>query len=430
MFARGGDPPPFSQGGGPVLDLKTVFTMLLSVLWLGTGHLLNRQWIKGIVLSAFHGFTLFLGLPALFHALRALVTLGEIPGHDHSIFLLIQGLTACLALLLLAAVYVGFVVDATRIAAGSSRKGTKKSSVIPIVFLTPTVLFGIFISLLPILFGFSLAFTDYDLHHSPPARLVSWVGMQNFKDFFSITSWRTAFLGVLSWNIVWAFVSVITSFILGLFLALLLNQAEIRLKTFFRTVLILPWAIPAFVSILIWTGLLNHSFGPLNLLLNSLGLEKIPWLTNPFWAKISLFIVNLWLTFPFQMATCSGIIQGIPKEMIEAAEVDGASTFKCFLHITLPMVLYSAGPLLIMQTANAFNNFGIIYLLTEGGPPQLGMRGAGATDLLISWVFKLTLTLSRYNFAAVISVLIFIPIAIVSLLNLRNTRAFRDEGVF
>ncbi len=97
------------------------------------------------------------------------------------------------------------------------------------------------------------------------------------------------------------------------------------------------------------------------------------------------------------MATCSGIIQGIPKEMLEAAKVDGASTFKSFLHITLPMVLYSAGPLLIMQVANAFNNFGIIYLLTEGGPPQLGMRGAGATDLLISWVFKLTLTLSRYN---------------------------------
>lgn len=410
-------------------DIKTVLTLVLSIIWLGTGHLLNKQWIKGVVLSVLHGFVLFWGLPALLHALSTLLTLGESPGQDHSIFLLIQGLTACLALLILAAVYVGFVVDSVRVSAGKSRKGTKKSSLVPIVFLTPTVLFGIFISLLPILFGFSLAFTDYDLHHSPPARLVSWVGMRNFRDFFSIASWRTAFLGVLSWNVVWAFVSVITAFMLGLFLALLLNREEIKLKAFFRTVLILPWAIPAFVSILVWTGLLNHSFGPINLLLSALGLEKIAWLTDPRWAKISLFIVNLWLTFPFQMATCSGIIQGIPKEMLEAAKVDGASTFKSFLHITLPMVLYSAAPLLIMQVANAFNNFGIIYLLTEGGPPQLGMRGAGATDLLISWVFKLTLTLSRYNFAAVISVLIFIPIAIVSLLNLRGTRAFKEEGV-
>ncbi len=410
-------------------DTKTIFTLLLSLVWLGTGHLLNKRWIKGLLLSVLHGFVLFLGLPALLHALRLLITLGETPGHDHSIFLLIQGLTACLALLLLAAAYLGFIVDAVLISAGKSRKGTKKSSVIPIVFLAPTVLFGIFISLLPILFGFSLAFTDYDLHHSPPARLVSWVGMRNFRDFFSIASWRTAFVSVLSWNIVWAFVSVLTAFALGLFLALLLNRQEIKLKTLFRTILILPWAIPAFVSILVWTGLLNHSFGPINLLLSALGFEKIAWLTDPRWAKISLFIVNLWLTFPFQMATCSGIIQGIPKEMLEAAKVDGASTFKSFLHITLPMVLYSAGPLLIMQVANAFNNFGIIYLLTEGGPPQLGMRGAGATDLLISWVFKLTLTLSRYNFAAVISVLIFIPIAIVSLLNLRTTRAFKEEGV-
>lgn len=421
---------PLITKGGVVMLLskRPLFTVILSIIWLGTGHLLNGQWAKGTFLAFFHGFVLFWGRPRILRALRGLVTLGETAGQDHSIFLLIQGLVSGLIVLVLGFLYVILIIDSVHVARGKER-GRKGSLAFPVICLSPAVLFSIFICLLPILFGFSLAFTNYDLYNSPPARLVRWVGPQNFRDLFSIASWRTAFLSVLSWNIVWAFISVAMGFVLGLFLALLLNQEDLRFKPLFRTILILPWAIPAFVSILVWTGLLNHSFGPINLLLASLGFEKIPWLTNAFWAKISLFVVNLWLTFPFQMALCMGIIQGIPGELLEAATVDGASSMQGFLHITLPLVLYSAGPLLIMQVANAFNNFGMIYLLTEGGPPQLGMRGAGATDLLISWIFKLTLTLSRYDFAAVVSVLIFIPIAVVSLLNLRTTRAFKDEGV-
>ncbi len=167
-------------------DTKTIFTLLLSLVWLGTGHLLNKRWIKGLLLSVLHGFVLFLGLPALLHALRLLITLGETPGtrplylSADSRFNRLLGTTAFSGRLF------GLYCRCGAHFRGQIQKRNQKSSVIPIVFLVPTVLFGIFISLLPILFGFSLAFTDYDLHHSPPARLVSWVGgMRNFRDFFS-----------------------------------------------------------------------------------------------------------------------------------------------------------------------------------------------------------------------------------------------------
>lgn len=231
---------------------------------------------------------------------------------------------------------------------------------------------------------------------------------------------------VLQWNIVWAIVSTFTSFAAGFGLALLMNREDIRFRTFFRTAFILPWAMPSFISALVWTGLFNTTFGPINEVLGYLGVSPIPWLSNAMWARIALFIVNVWMGFPFQMVLCLGILQGIPRELYEAAWVDGATERQGFWYITLPSVLYAVGPMLILQLAGNFNNFGLIYLLTGGGPTVFGNRGAGATDLLISWMYKLTFNLSKFNYAAAVGILIFIPVALISVYNLRQTRAFKE----
>ena len=369
--------------------------------------------------------------------LVGLITLGTEPGRDHSIFLLAQGLLGLIITILLAlAMWVTFVMPTPRPNAfleGKKalpfRQMLKKFwiNAEAYLWLAPGTLLVIFVALFPVFFGMSLAFTSYDLFNSPPARLVKWVGLQNFVDLFSIKSWRGTMTSVLQWNIVWAIVSTFTSFAAGFGLALLMNREDIRFRTFFRTAFILPWAMPSFISALVWTGLFNTTFGPINEVLGYLGVSPIPWLSNAMWARIALFIVNVWMGFPFQMVLCLGILQGIPRELYEAAWVDGATERQGFWYITLPSVLYAVGPMLILQLAGNFNNFGLIYLLTGGGPTVFGNRGAGAT-----WTSSSPGCInSRSTFRSSIMPrllvsLFFIPVALISVYNLRQTRAFKE----
>lgn len=408
----------------------------LSVVWMGLGQFVTGEYVKGLILALFQGFVAVFALTPLRQAWWGLITLGTEPGRDHSIFLLAQGLLGLIITILLALLYVGNIRDAhtqaKRFLEGKKalpfRQMLKKFwiNAEAYLWLAPGTLLVIFVALFPVFFGMSLAFTSYDLFNSPPARLVKWVGLQNFVDLFSIKSWRGTMTSVLQWNIVWAIVSTFTSFAAGFGLALLMNKEDIRFRTFFRTAFILPWAMPSFISALVWTGLFNTTFGPINEVLGYLGVSPIPWLSNAMWARIALFIVNVWMGFPFQMVLCLGILQGIPRELYEAAWVDGATERQGFWYITLPSVLYAVGPMLILQLAGNFNNFGLIYLLTGGGPTVFGNRGAGATDLLISWMYKLTFNLSKFNYAAAVGILIFIPVALISVYNLRQTRAFKE----
>lgn len=419
-----------------VSRLKQYAITGLSVLYMGLGQIVTGDYIKGIIFAVYHSLVLIFAVPTLKEWWWGLITLGTEVGRDHSIFLLSRGLLGLIITVLLLLVYIGNIKDAYDQAGRFLRKEKPQSlretikeftqNAEAYLWLSPGMLLVIFVALFPVFFGMSLAFTSYDLYNSPPGKLVDWVGFRNFLDLFTIKSWRGTMTQVLQWNIVWAIVSTITTFGVGFFLALLLNQKRVRFKTFFRTVLILPWAMPSFISVLVWTGLLNTSFGPINRVLASIGVSPIPWLSNVMWARIALFIVNIWLGFPFQMVLCLGLLQSIPQELYEAVRVDGATRRQSFWYLTLPSVLYAAGPLLILQLAGNFNNFGLIYLLTGGGPPVFGNRGAGATDLLISWMFKLTFDLFKYNYAAAVAILVFIPIAIVSVFNLRQTRAFKE----
>jgi len=224
--------------------------------------------------------------------------------------------------------------------------------------------------------------------------------------------------------------ATLTTFFGGFAVALLVQQPGIRFKAFWRTVYMLPFAIPAFVSLLVMRNFFNAQFGPLNQYLRWIGIEGPPWLSDPTWAKVTVLLVNLWIGFPVSMLLIMGILTTIPRELYEAAAVDGASAFQKFRVITFPTVMFALSPILIGQFAGNINNFNVIYLLTNGNPANSEYQFAGHTDLLITWLYKLSVNNGKYNFASVIGIVIFLVVASFSIWNFRRTRAFREEELF
>ncbi|WP_440894747.1 ABC transporter permease subunit [Amphibacillus sp. Q70] len=416
---------------------KTAF--ILSFIFAGLGQIYNRRILKGIcfiILEIAFLLTLwdFIGL-----GLWGIITLGTIPVVDHSVFLLVYGLISIIIIGFAIVFYVFNIRDAKKQATliregwqpprlrDSIRDGYDKSFA---YFLTaPGLILLVFTVILPLLFALSLAFTDYDLYNSPPRNLLHWVGFENFSDLVNVPLWRNTFLSVFSWTIVWTLVATTFQICLGLFLALLANDSRVRFKKFFRTVLILPWAVPGFVSIIIFAAMFNDDFGSINrdIIIPLFGGEGIPWLTNPAYTRAALIFIQTWLGYPFLFALFSGVLQSTSKDWYEAAEVDGATRWQKFKSITLPHVLFATAPLLIIQYTTNFNNFNVIYLFNEGGPAVKG-QNAGGTDILISWVYKLTFDTNNYSMAAAISLIIGILISTFAILQFRKTRSFKEEG--
>lgn len=254
-----------------------------------------------------------------------------------------------------------------------------------------------------------------------------FVGWDNFAAIFDPEVLGGPFLSVTLWTFAFAILSVALTFFLGLFLAILFNDQKLKFRNFYRAIIFLPYAFPAFLSILIWAGLLNTDFGYVNEVL--LGGVGVPWLEDPWLAKLSLLLVNLWLGFPYMFLVTTGALQSIPGELYESAEMDGASPFRQFGAITLPMLMVAVGPLLIAAFAMNFNNFNVIYLLTGGGPQDLeSATGVGATDILISFVYKIAFAggTNDYGLASALSILIFIMVAVISALTFRRSKALEE----
>ncbi|PJW15261.1 sugar ABC transporter permease [Geobacillus sp. Manikaran-105] len=416
---------------------RPAVAMALSLLFAGLGQLYNRRYVKGILFIIIEASFLLTFYNFLNIGLWGLVTLGEIPMLDHSIFLLIQGLVSVIIIAFAAALHIANIIDA-RNDARRRQRGEPFPSLwescrnawdkgFPYIFVTPGLVMLLFIVVLPLLFMVSLAFTDYNLYHSPPRHLLNWVGLENFKNLVSIPIWKSTFLSVLAWTIVWTVVATTAQIALGLFLALLVNDPRIKFKRFIRTVLILPWAVPAFVTILVFAAMFNDKFGAINREVLSLFGVSIPWMTDPFWTKVALILIQTWLGFPFVFALFTGVLQSISRDWYEAADIDGATRWQKFKSITLPHVLYATAPLLIMQYAGNFNNFNIIYLFNDGGPAVRG-QNAGGTDILISWVYDLTFTTNNYNMAAAISLIIGLIVSGFAIYQFRRTRSFKEEG--
>ncbi|WP_247597278.1 ABC transporter permease subunit [Leifsonia sp. PS1209] len=253
------------------------------------------------------------------------------------------------------------------------------------------------------------------------------VGFDNFVRAFTTESIRGPLLGVTLWTFAFAILSVATTFVLGLFLAIVFNDMRMRGRKFYRIAMILPYAFPAFLSALVWAGMLNPQFGFVNQVL--FGGAEIPWLTNEWLAKASILFVNLWMGFPYMFLVCTGALQSIPDEFQEAARVDGASAWASFRLIKFPLLLVSLAPLLISSFAFNFNNFNLIYMLTNGGPQDASAGiNVGATDILISMVYKVAFVGANrdYGLASALSIIIFIVVAVISAISFRQTKALEE----
>lgn len=259
---------------------------------------------------------------------------------------------------------------------------------------------------------------------------VEVVGFDNYNRILTNERIRRPFLGVFTWNVIFAGLSVFLTFAAGLVLAIALQDERLKGRAWYRSIFILPYAVPGFLSIIVWRGLLNNRFGQVNGVLESIGLDPLPWLTNGFWAKVAIVLVNLWLGFPYMFLITSGALAAVPLELKDAARVDGAGPWRTFRTITLPLLLVSTAPLLIGAFAFNFNNFVLVFLLTNGGPPLVGSEvPVGHTDLLITFTFDLALRAGRgNNFAlgSAVVIVIFLVLAVISAVSFRGTRRLEE----
>ncbi|MBT2678736.1 sugar ABC transporter permease [Bacillus sp. ISL-35] len=411
--------------------------LLLSLIP-GLGQIYNKQWIKG-GLFLFLAVSFFLVFGDLMDmGFWGLFTLGEMVPRDNSIFLLAQGIIALIVTFFGLAFYYLNFRDAYK--NGSLRDDNQKPSSLkddyqnlisqgyPYVISGPSLFILIFAVIFPILFSFALAFTNYDLYHSPPANLADWVGFQTFLEIFTVDIWRSTFFDVLAWTVIWTLVASTLQVSIGIFMAVLVNQNDLKFKRFYRTILVLPWAVPGFVTILIFAGLFNDSFGAINNdILAAFGIDSIAWLTDENWTRAALILMQGWLGFPYIFLVTTGVLQSIPDDLYEAATIDGASMFAKFRFITMPMILLAMAPLIITQFTFNFNNFNIIYLFNGGGPAVPGST-AGGTDILVSWIYKLTMQSSQYSLAAALTILLSVFVIAIALWQFRRTNSFK-EGV-
>ncbi|GGM27902.1 arabinogalactan ABC transporter permease [Paraliobacillus quinghaiensis] len=403
----------------------------------GIGQFYNRRIMKGVLLLLISSAFLIATWDYIDIGIWGLFTLGTVPREHHSIQLLIQGFISLIVLAFAIAIYAYNLMDARKDAI-AIENGKPNPTLLqgirdfynngfPYFMVLPGLGMLLFIVVLPLMFMVALAFTNYNQYNAPPRKLLDWVGFDNFVNLVNIDIWQDTFVNVFTWTIIWTVVATTLQIVLGLFLALLVNDKRIKFKRTIRTVFILPWAVPAFVSILIFSALFNPTFGAINRDILSQFNLMIPWLSDPFWAKIALIMIQTWLGFPFVFALFTGVLQSVPADMYEAAEIDGSTRWQKFQFITLPHILFATAPLLIMQYAQNFNNFNIIYLFNEGLPAVRG-QNAGGTDILISWVYKLTFETNNYNMAAAITIIMGIIVMGFAFYQFRKTASFKEEG--
>ncbi len=258
------------------------------------------------------------------------------------------------------------------------------------------------------------------------------IGFDNFQRLFSSDLLGGgAFYQVFVWTFVHAFFAVFFTFWLGLFLAVVMDSHLVPFKKVFRSIILVPYAIPGFISVLIWRGLLDPNFGAAAEFLEmvSFGVLDIPWRSSAVAARTAILLIQLWLGFPYMLLICTGALQGIPEDMYEAAKVDGAGPFRQFWNLTLPLLLVAVGPLLIASFAFNFNNFTVIQLYLDGGPPINTTSVAGYTDILITYTYEVAFSSGRgadYGFATAITIVIFVLLTIVTVFNFRLTRQLEE----
>ncbi|MBQ9908393.1 MAG: sugar ABC transporter permease [Treponema sp.] len=430
-------------------DLKKI--TLTASCFMGLSHLLFlKDYVKGVFFSLCELLFLVF-LPAIVRKIIGLVTLGsphpELPVkmRDNSIFMLIDGILVIAVIAFFVIVYVLSVRSARsgyceycRTGRLKNQKDSFDSAIgksFPIFGLAPAFVMVIVFVLVPLLFSVAVAFTNYsDPSHIPPNNTVDWVGFQNFAELLGgKNTWSVGFIRIALWTLVWAFFATFTCYFGGLIVAVQLKEINVKIAPVFRFIFILPYAVPGVVSMLVWKNLLNGSFGILNRTLMALHVisQPIPWLGTAAMAQFTCVVINLWAGFGYFMLLSMGTMTAISDDLNEAARIDGANRRQIFSKITLPLVLYQTLPLIIMSFAHNVNNFGAIFFLTGGAPTVSDSTTtmAGGTDILVTWIYKLTITLMKYNYASVIAVMIFIVLAPFAIFNFRQTKAYKEGSL-
>ena len=421
-------------------------------MWLslipGLGQIYNKQKAKGYI---------FLGVTLVFLAyffgigleeLSKLVTLGTVRGKDNSLFILIRGAFHLIITVVYLMFYALNIKDAgtvaKRINNGIRVPKTLKEMVnaiyengFPYLLIIPSYIAMTFAIIFPVLVTLMIAFTNYDFKHTARFTLLDWIGLQNFTNMWTLSTFRSAFTSVLGWTLIWALAASTLQIVLGILTAIIANQPFIKGKRIFGVIFLLPWAVPAFITILTFSNMFNDSIGAINAQVLPLFAKIFPfldgvlisWKTDPTWTKIALIMMQGWLGFPYIYVLTLGILQSIPNDLYEAAYIDGANAWQKFRNITFPMILAVAAPTLISQYTFNFNNFSIIYLFNDGGPGSVG-GNAGSTDILISWIYKLTTNSSpQYSMAAAVTLIISLIVISISMIAFKKLHAFDMEDV-
>ena len=421
-------------------------------MWLslipGLGQIYNKQKAKGYIFLAVTALFLvyFIGIGA--GELSKLVTLGTVRGQDNSLFILIRGAFHLIITVVYFLFYALNIKDAgtvaKRINNGIAVPKTLKDMVhaiyengFPYLLIIPSYIAMTFAIIFPVLVTLMIAFTNYDFKHTAPTTLLDWIGFQNFTNMWTLSTFRSAFTSVLGWTLIWALAASTLQIVLGILTAIVANQPFVKGKRIFGVIFLLPWAVPAFITILTFSNMFNDSVGAINAQVIPLFAKifpfldgvLIPWKTDPTWTKIALIMMQGWLGFPYIYVLTLGILQSIPNDLYEAAYIDGANGWQKFRNITFPMIMAVAAPTLISQYTFNFNNFSIIYLFNDGGPGSVG-GNAGSTDILISWIYKLTTNTSpQYSMAAAVTLIISVIVISISMIAFKKLHAFDMEDV-
>jgi arabinogalactan oligomer/maltooligosaccharide transport system permease protein len=298
----------------------------------------------------------------------------------------------------------------------------RRGSLEAYAWLSPALVSISILTCIPIAYTIFVAFTNMNLYHF---QKYSFPVFTNFIQLFK-GPFAESFLPVFFWTIIFATVTSVLNYSLGLFLALLLNNKHLKESAIYRGILIIPWALPGTIAVLALGGIFNESFGPINGVLKLLGLGAIKWLNHPNWVKVTIMLGNLWLGYPFFMASCLGGLQSIPEELYEAADIDGATGWQKFWRITFPNLLNFSIPLVISSFAYNFNNFGIVYLLTGGGPPRPNTSFVGFSDTISTFGYQLVGKFFRYEMAGAMSIVLFLIVGTITLIQMRMTHAFEE----
>ena len=445
----------------------------LSLLWWGAGYFRRKQYVKAILMTLLEIAVIVFTLNFAMAYVPKFGTLGTVQAeqvfnmqtmqtewndYDNSFMILLFSLFSFVIWFVAAVVCMRNVVNAYELQMQAQRGKHINTFVedlreyldkkFHITLLSLPVLGIVVFTLIPMLLLILVAFTNYDQQHMPPTNLFSWVGFSNFVTLFGggiTTTFGYAFIRILGWTIVWSFFATLTTYLGGILMSLLLNSKLTRGTKIWRTMLVVTIAVPQFVSLLLMRNFFANS-GIVNTICANIGLtgflrdiglistSYIPFMTAPGWVHVMIILINIWIGIPYQMLIATGVLMNLPTDQIESAKIDGANPFQVFKSITMPYMLQVTGPALITDFVKNFNNFNVIYLLTQNvfvtTNQFMANSQAKETDLLVTWLFTLTQDYYNYKMASVIGIMVFIVCAVFTLIGFNFMISGDKEGTY